>query len=325
MAWSDISREIVTQFVVFSTGTCLFHQSSTLQGLSFSSSSCQSSSSGVIIPSLVRHELIIEAGRSEGQYWRDLFRYRELFYFLAWRDVLVRYKQTVIGVLWAIIRPFLTMAVFVFVFGRIAKLPSDGIPYPVMVFAAMLPWQLFATSLSEGSNSLITNSNLISKVYFPRLIVPAGAVIVSFVDFAISLLLLGLLMIWYHVWPGVYLLTLPLFTVLVLVASAGAGLWLAALNVEYRDFRYVVPFIVQFGLYISPVGFSSSIVPEKWRLLYSLNPMVGVIDGFRWAISAGHARLFLPGLAASIAVTAILLVSGIWYFRKMERTFADVI
>jgi lipopolysaccharide transport system permease protein len=270
-------------------------------------------------------ELVIEAGRTEGQYWRDLFRYRELFYFLAWRDVLVRYKQTVIGVLWAVIRPFLTMIVFVFVFGRIAKLPSDGVPYPVMVFAGMLPWQLFATSLSEGSTSLISNSNLISKVYFPRLIVPASSVIVSFVDFIISLVLLGLLMAWYHVWPSVYLLSLPLFTVLALIASGGAGLWLSALNVEYRDFRFVVPFIVQFGLYVSPVGFTSAIVPEKWRLLYSLNPMVGVIDGFRWAVSAGRAQLYLPGLLCSTVVMIALLVSGIWYFRKMERTFADVI
>jgi lipopolysaccharide transport system permease protein len=211
------------------------------------------------------------------------------------------------------------------VFGRIAKLPSDGVPYPVMVFAAMLPWQLFASSLSEGSNSLITNANLISKVYFPRLIVPASAVIVSFVDFAISLGLLGLLMIWYQVWPGIYLLSLPLFTILALLTSAGAGLWLAALNVEYRDFRYVVPFIVQFGLYVSPVGFSSSIVPEKWRLLYSLNPMVGVIDGFRWAISGGRAPLYLPGLLLSLLVTLILVLTGVWYFRRMERTFADVI
>jgi len=273
----------------------------------------------------VERELIIEPGRIERNYWRDLFRYRELFYFLAWRDVLVRYKQTVIGVLWAVIRPFLTMVVFVFVFSRIAKLPSDGVPYPVMVFAAMLPWQLFATSLSEGSNSLITNANLISKVYFPRLIVPASSVIVSFVDFAISLALLGLLMIWYHVWPGIHLVSLPLFTILALVTSTGAGLWLAALNVEYRDFRYVVPFIVQFGLYLSPVGFSSSIVPERWRLLYSLNPMVGVIDGFRWAISAGRAPLYLPGLLLSVLITIFLLLSGIWYFRKMERTFADVI
>ncbi len=271
------------------------------------------------------HELIIEAGRTEGQYWRDLFRYRELFYFLAWRDVLVRYKQTVIGVLWAVLRPLLTMIVFVFVFSKIAKLPADGIPYPVMVFAAMLPWQLFATSLSEGSNSLITNSNLISKVYFPRLIVPASAVIVSFVDFAISGVLLAIVMVYHHVWPSVQLLALPLFTLLGLIASTGAGLWLAALNVQYRDFRYVVPFIVQFGLYLSPVGFSSSIVPAKWRLLYSLNPMVGVIDGFRWSISGGRSPLFLPGFALSSAITALLLAGGIWYFRRMERTFADVI
>lgn len=270
-------------------------------------------------------ELIIEAGRTEAQYWRDLLRYRELFYFLAWRDVLVRYKQTVIGILWAVLRPFLTMLVFVLVFGRLAKLPADGVPYPVMVFSAILPWQLFATSLSEGSNSLISNSNLISKVYFPRLIVPASAVIVSFVDFLISLGLLILLMLFYRVWPGWHLLALPLFTLLALVASTGAGLWLAALNVEYRDFRYIVPFLVQFGLYVSPVGFSSSIVAENWRLLYSLNPMVGVIDGFRWAVSGGRATLYLPGLAVGWIVVALLLAGGVWYFRKMERTFADVI
>jgi len=273
----------------------------------------------------VEHELLIEAGHTERNYWRDLFRYRELFYFLAWRDVLVRYKQTVIGVLWAVLRPFLTMVVFVFIFGRIAKLPSDGVPYPVMVFAAMLPWQLFATSLSEGSNSLITNSNLISKIYFPRLIIPASSVIVSFVDFAISAALLALLMLWYHVWPGLHLLALPIFTMFALVASTGAGLWLAALNVEYRDFRYVVPFVVQLGLYVSPVGFSSAIIPEKWRLIYSLNPMVGVIDGFRWSISGGRASIFLPGIWIGLAVTVLLLLSGIWYFRRMERTFADVI
>src|SRR5437764_11829986 len=273
----------------------------------------------------MEHELVIEAGRIERNYWRDLFRYRELFYFLAWRDVLVRYKQTVIGVLWAVIRPFLTMVVFVFVFSRIAKLPSDGVPYPVMVFAAMLPWQLFATSLSEGSNSLIANANLISKVYFPRLIVPASSVIVSFVDFAISLALLGFLMIWYQVWPGIHLLSLPLFTILALIASAGAGLWLAALNVEYRDFRYVVPFIVQFGLYLSPVGFSSSVVPEQWRLLYSLNPMVGVIDGFRWCLLGGQSELYAPGLAVSLGVTAFFLWFGINRFRKMEKSFADLI
>ena len=270
-------------------------------------------------------ELVIEAGRTERNYWRDLFRYRELFYFLAWRDVLVRYKQTVIGILWAVLRPFFTMVIFVFIFGKIAKLPTEGVPYPVMVFAAMLPWQLFSTSLSEGSNSLITNSNLISKVYFPRLIVPASAVIVSFVDFLISMALLALLMIWYHVWPTWHLLTLPLFTLLALAASTGAGLWLAALNVEYRDFRYVVPFLVQFGLYVSPVGFSTAIIPEKWRLLYSINPMVGVIDGFRWAVSGGRSSIFIPGLIMSVAVMSVLLASGIWYFRRMERTFADVI
>ncbi|MDQ6911311.1 MAG: ABC transporter permease [Verrucomicrobiota bacterium] len=270
-------------------------------------------------------ELIIEAGHTERNYWRDLFRYRELFYFLAWRDVLVRYKQTVIGILWAVLRPLLTMIIFTVVFSRIAHLPAEGMPYPVMVFAAMLPWQLFATSLSEGSNSLISNSNLISKVYFPRLIVPASAVIVSFVDFAISMVLLAVMMAFYRVWPGVYLLSLPLFTLLALLASTGAGVWLAALNVKYRDFRYVVPFLVQFGLYISPVGFSSNIVPEKWRLLYSLNPMVGVIDGFRWAISGGATSFPRESLVVSLITVALLLVTGIWYFRKTERTFADVI
>ncbi len=270
-------------------------------------------------------ELIIEAGHTERNYWRDLFRYRELFYFLAWRDVLVRYKQTMIGVLWAVLRPFLTMIVFVLVFSRIAKLPAEGIPYPVMVFAAMLPWQLFATALSEGSGSLISNANLISKVYFPRMIVPASAVVVAFVDFIISTALLALLMIYYHVWPSWHLLALPLFTIGALIASTGAGLWLAALNVEYRDFRYVVPFLVQFGLYLSPVGFSSAVVPERWRLLYSLNPMVGVIDGFRWAISGGRAPLYLPGIWVGLTVITLLLAGGIWYFRRMERTFADVI
>jgi len=274
-------------------------------------------------------ELVIEAGRAGRNYWRDLFRYRELFYFLAWRDILVRYKQTVIGVLWAVIRPFLTTIVFVFAFNRIAKLPSEGVPYPVMVFAAMLPWQLFATSLSETSNSLIGNANLISKIYFPRMIVPASAVIVAFVDFLISCGLLALFMIFYHVWPAWQLVTLPLFVVVALLTSVGAGLWFAALNVEYRDFRYIVPFVVQFGIFITPVGFSSSLIREKYGdtafMLYSLNPMVGVIDGFRWAISGGRSTLFLPGVLASVGITLILLISGAWYFRKMERTFADVI
>ena len=270
-------------------------------------------------------ELIIEAGRAERQYWRDLWRYRELFYFLAWRDILVRYKQTVIGIAWALIRPFLTMVVFTIVFSKIAKLPSEGAPYPILVFAAMLPWQFFANALSEASNSLIGNANLISKVYFPRLIVPAGSVITSFIDFLISAVFLVVLCIWYRYLPDWRLLTLPLFTLIAFAAAMGTGLWLAALNVKYRDFRYIVPFIVQFGLYISPVGFSSNIVPEKWRLLYSLNPMVGVIDGFRWAIMRGQTALYWPGFAVSVGLILVMLYTGIRYFRATEKTFADVI
>lgn len=271
-------------------------------------------------------ELIIEAGRSETQYWKDLWRYRELFYFLAWRDILVRYKQTVIGMAWALIRPFLTMVVFTVVFSSLAKLPSEGnAPYPILVYAGMLPWQFFSGALTECSNSLITNANLLSKVYFPRLIVPTSAVIVSFVDFMISGIILLGLMAWYDFVPDWRILTLPIFIAIAFAASIGAGLWLAALNVEYRDFRYVVPFIVQFGLYISPVGFSSTVVPQKWQLLYSLNPMVGVIDGFRWAILGGRSQIYLPGFALSLSLVILLLWSGIWYFRKMERTFADVI
>ncbi|MBN3870632.1 ABC transporter permease [Nostoc sp. JL33] len=273
---------------------------------------------------LSQQELVIEAGHTDQQYWKDIWRYRELFYFLAWRDILVRYKQTAIGIAWALIRPFLTMVVFTIVFGQLAKLPSEGVPYPILVFSAMLPWQFFANSLSECSNSLIGNANLISKVYFPRLIVPTSAVVVSFVDFLISGMILLGLMAWYNFVPSWRILTLPLFIVIAFAASMGAGLWFASLNVKYRDFRYIVPFIVQFGLYISPVGFSSSVVPEKWRLLYSLNPIVGVIDGFRWAILGGS-KLYLPGFLLSLGLVILLFISGIWYFRKVERTFADVI
>src|SRR4051794_34530530 len=237
-------------------------------------------------------ELIIEAGRTERQYWRDLWRYRELFYFLAWRDLLVRYKQTVVGVAWSIIRPFLTMVVLTIVFGAFAKMPDGGVPYPILVFCGMLPWQFFSTALSESGNSLVTNSNLISKVYFPRLVVPASSVITSFVDFLISAAFLVVLMIWYRFMPSHHVAFLPLFTLLAFAAAFGAGLWIAALMVEYRDFRFIVPFIVQFGLYISPVGFISSVVPEKWRLLYSSNPMVGVIDGFRWCILGGQHAMY---------------------------------
>ena len=269
--------------------------------------------------------LVIEAGRTEKHYWMDLWRYRELFYFLAWRDILVRYKQTVIGVAWALLRPLITMLVFTVVFGKLAKLPSEGVPYPILVFAAMLPWQFFSNALSEASNSLVGNSNLISKIYFPRLIIPASSVITSFVDFLISGAILVGLMAWYRFVPDWRIITLPFFIGVAFAAAMGAGLWLTALNVKYRDFRYIVPFIVQLGLYISPVGFSSSIVPDRWRLLYSLNPMVGVIDGFRWAVLGGGSRIYLPGFIISMLIVGTLLVTGIIYFRKTEKSFADVI
>ncbi|EEF62376.1 ABC transporter permease [Pedosphaera parvula] len=270
-------------------------------------------------------ELILEAGRTERHYWRDLWRYRELFYFLAWRDLLVRYKQTVVGVAWSLVRPLLTMVVLSVVFGKFGKMPSGGVPYPILVFCGMLPWQFFSTAFSESGNSLVTNSNLISKVYFPRLIVPASSVITSFVDFLISAAFLVVLMMWYRFVPPVTVLLLPLFVLLAFAASLGIGLWVAALMVRYRDFRFIVPFVVQFGLYISPVGFYSSVVPEKWRLLYSVNPMVGVIDGFRWCILGGEHQIYLPGFLISLLGTALLLITGIWYFRKTEKTFADVI
>jgi lipopolysaccharide transport system permease protein len=270
--------------------------------------------------------IVIEAGRRERNYWLDLWRYRELFRVLAWRDLSVRYKQTVIGVLWALIRPVLTMLVFTVIFGQIARLPSDGTaPYPLMVLAGILPWTFFSTGLSEASNSLINNANLISKVYFPRLIVPTATVVVALVDFLISFSILVLMMAWYQFLPGWQILVLPVFVLLAIFASVGPALWITALNVKYRDFRYIIPFIVQFGLYVSPVGFSSSVVPEQWRLLYSLNPMVGVIDGFRWCILGGQSELYVPGLAMSTGVTAFFLWFGIRRFRAMEKSFADLI
>lgn len=270
-------------------------------------------------------EIIIKPNMGALHYWRDIWHYRELFFFLAWRDILVRYKQTAIGIVWSVLRPLLTMIVFTVVFGKLAKLPSNGVPYPIMVFVAMLPWQFFANSLTESSNSLISNANLLTKVYFPRLIVPAGSILVSLVDFFISFILLIVLMFWYSYQPDLKLLLLPFFLLLAFFASFGAGLLLSALNVKYRDFRYVLPFIVQFGLYISPVGFSSSIVPEKWRLLYFLNPMVGVIDGFRWAILGDAFPVYWPGFILSSALTLLVFAGGLFYFRKMERSFADVI
>ena len=270
-------------------------------------------------------DLIIEPNRTTGAFFRELLRYRELFYFLAWRDILVRYKQTVIGVAWSVIRPLLTMLVFTVVFGRLARLPSEGVPYPILVFSAMLPWQYFANAMQESSNSLIAESRLISKVYFPRLIVPTSSVIVSAVDFLISLALLGLLMLWYGFAPSPAILLMPFFFLLATLSALGVGYWLSALNVKYRDFRYIVPFLVQFGLYVSPVGFSSSVVPGRWRLLYSLNPMVGVIDGFRWCVQGTASSLYLPGFLISAAVSVLAFVSGVWFFRRTERFFADFI
>jgi lipopolysaccharide transport system permease protein len=270
-------------------------------------------------------DLVIEPGKGLRHYWRDLWQYRELFYFLSWRDILVRYKQTAIGVAWGILRPLLTMIVLTVIFGYLAKLPSEGVPYPILVFAAMLPWQFFSSSLSECSNSFITNANMLTKIYFPRLIVPASAVIVNLVDFLISFVILGALMAWYRFVPGWRVLTLPVFLGMAFLASFGLGLWLATLNVKYRDFRYVVPFIVQFGLYISPVGFSSSVVPGKWRLLYSINPMVGVIDGFRWAILGGDSHIYWPGFLLSSVLTLLIFLFAVRYFRAAERKFADII
>jgi lipopolysaccharide transport system permease protein len=271
--------------------------------------------------------LIIEPGLAERHYWRDLWRYRELFYVLASRDISVRYKQTIIGLAWALIRPFLTMVVFTVVFGKLAKLPTEGTaPYALMVYAGLLPWQFFSTALSESSNSLIGNANLISKVYFPRLIMPTAAVMVSFVDFVISFAILLGLMLWYQYLPGWQIFTLPLFVIMSFLASLGPGLWITSLNVKYRDFRYIIPFIVQMGLYVSPVGFSSTAIPEQWRLLYSINPVVGVIDGFRWAILGGDdVVIYWPGFLLSWGLIAFFLWLGIRQFRKMEKSFADLI
>jgi lipopolysaccharide transport system permease protein len=269
---------------------------------------------------------ILEAGRAEQNYWTDLWHYRELFAILAWRDVAVRYKQTVIGVAWAVIRPFLTMVVFTVIFGHIAKLPSDGsVPYPILVFAGMLPWFLFSGVLSEASNSLVGNANLISKVYFPRLVIPTASAVVALVDFTINFAILALLMVWFGFLPNWQIVFLPAFIVLAVLASIGPALWITALNVKYRDFRYIIPFIVQFGLYVSPVGFSSAVVPDDWRLLYSLNPVVGVIDGFRWCLLGGESQIYWPGFLLSLCVVAFFLWFGIRYFRATERTFADMV
>jgi len=269
-------------------------------------------------------DLIIEPGRIEKNYWSDLWRYRELFYILAWRDFKVRYKQTVIGVAWSVLRPLLTMAVIVVVFSKIAKMPSEGsAPYAIMSLAGLLPWQFFSNALSESSNSLISNTNLFTKVYFPRILIPASSIVLGFVDFLITFVLLLLIMIPYHFVPSLNMVFLPFFFILTFFASFGAGILMSTLNLKYRDFRYIVPFVVQFGMYISPVAFSSSVIPEKYQLLYSLNPLVGIIDGFRWCIIGGDVTLNIQSLAISVVVTAFFSFVGIQYFRKTEKMLAD--
>jgi lipopolysaccharide transport system permease protein len=271
-------------------------------------------------------EILIRAGQRSRHYWRDLWLYRELLWFLSWRDVLVRYKQTVIGVAWALLRPLLTLLVFTFVFSRVARLPSEGgAPYTLMVFSGLLPWVFFASALSQTGNSLIENERMITKIYFPRMVMPLSAILVALFDFLIAGVLLIGFFLWFGFYPDWHVIVVPLFTGLALTAALGPGFLMAALNVKYRDFRYVIPFIVQIGLYLSPVGYSSSLVPEAWRVAYSLNPMVGVIDGFRWSLLGGEAAIYWPGFAASLATNALLLVVGVHYFRRAERSFTDVI
>ncbi|HEU6449237.1 MAG TPA: ABC transporter permease [Verrucomicrobiae bacterium] len=268
--------------------------------------------------------LVIEAGRTERQYWQDLWRFRELFYFLAWRDFLIRYKQTIVGVSWSLIKPLLTMLILTMV-SRFAHLPTGGVPASLFIFSALLPWQFFSTAMSESGNSLVTNSNLVSKVYFPRLVVPASSVLVSFVDFVISGLFLVVLMFYFHFIPSSKIIFLPAFVALIFGAAVGTGLWIAALTVRFRDFRFIVPFLVQFGLYASPVILMTSHVNEKWRLLYCLNPIVGIIDGFRWSILGGENILYRTEVIASVVGVILLVASGLWFFRKFERTMADMI
>jgi lipopolysaccharide transport system permease protein len=275
-------------------------------------------------------EIWLEAGKTEKHYWYDLWRYRELFTNLAWRDVALRYKQTVVGAAWGLMQPFLTMVIMTIVFGKVAGLSSkSSVPYAILVFAGILPWQLFSNALSNSCQSLVGNANLISKIYFPRLIVPLSSLVVACVDFSISFVILGIMMVWFRFSPTWRMLALPGFMLLALLTSLGPGLIIAALNVKYRDFRFVLPFIVQIGLYLCPVGFSSTVIRDKFGdtalLLYSLNPMVGVIDGFRWAILGHQYNVYLPGFCVSVLLAVVLLIVGVWYFRKTERTFADII
>jgi lipopolysaccharide transport system permease protein len=275
-------------------------------------------------PAASRTRLVIEPGMTAKNYWRDLWQYRELMYFLAWRDIAVHYKQTAVGIAWALIRPALTMLIFV-AFRRLVGFPAGAVPEPILVLAAVLPWQFFSTALSEAAGSLVGNSNLVSKIYFPRMVIPFAAVITSLADFCLTLGLFAVIMLWYGFAPGWQLVALPFFVLLALGLALGFGLLLAALNVEYRDFRYIVPFIIQFGLFVSPIAFSTADVPESWRTLYALNPLVGIIDGFRWSLLAGRVPLAADTVAIAVIVTAAMIGVGVWYFRRMEHDFADVI
>lgn len=273
-----------------------------------------------------RPVLVLESGRADRDYWLDLWRYRELFAILAWRDFAVRYKQTVIGIAWAVLRPLLTSLIFTVIFGQVAQLPSDGtIPYPLLVFAGMLGWFLFSSILGEAAGSMVMNASLVGKVYFPRMIIPGSTIFVALVDFAINIGIFLLMMVWFGVWPTWRMLFLPVFVALAVLASIGPALLLAALNVRYRDFRFVIPFVMQFGLYVSPVGFSSAVIADHWRWLYSLNPVVGVIDGFRWCMLAGESHIYWPGFLTSLLVVAGFMWIGIGYFRKTEKKFADLL
>jgi lipopolysaccharide transport system permease protein len=280
-----------------------------------------------VTPTEPKLHLVLEPGRADKRYWSDLWRYRELFFILAWRDVSVRYKQTVIGAAWAFIRPFLTMVVFTVLFGHLAKLANttSGVPYAIVVFAGLLPWTLFSSVLGDVANSVIANSHLISKVYFPRLIVPLATVVVALIDFLVCLSILAGLMIFYGFLPGWQIVLLPVWILLALLASLGPALWAASLIVNYRDFRFLIPFALQFGLYVSPVGFQSSVVPEHWRPLYSLNPVVGIIDGFRWSIIGGDSPIYWPGFVVSIGVMFFFLWLGVRTFRRTERNFSDLV
>ena len=271
-------------------------------------------------------DLILESGKTSRQYWQDLWHFRELFLILSWRDISVRYKQTIIGVLWAFLRPLLTMVVFTVIFGKIAKLPSEGdAPYAIMVYAALLPWQFFASAVNQSSQSLTGNAQLISKVYFPRMIIPSSSIITDIIDFVVSSAILLVLMVYYQFYPTWNIVMIPFFLIIALITALGIGLYITSMNVKFRDFRYVIPFIMQFGLYISPVGFSSNVIPDKYRFWYSLNPMVGVIDGFRWAILGDGSQPYWPGFILSLFVMFFFLWLGIRTFRRMEKTFADMI